>query len=180
MESEDVIRKHSISVLFRIALFILVYIGLIALGVFLLWIAYRFAVWGFLHFTAISSFRLILILIGAMIGGIGFSVMFGIYLVKFIFSKTQNINANRRLVTEAECPALFNAIREVASATQCPMPKKVYLSPDVNACVFYDTSFWSIFFPVKKNLEIGLGLFTSTNTSELKGILAHDISHRKV
>ena len=64
MESEDVIRKHSISVLFRIALFILVYIGLIALGVFLLWIAYRFAVWGFLHFTAISSFRLILILIG--------------------------------------------------------------------------------------------------------------------
>lgn len=177
MESEDVIRKHSISVLFRIALFILVYIGLIALGVFLLWIAYRFAVWGFLHLTAISSIRLILILIGVMIGGIGFSVMFSIYLVKFIFSKTQNVNANRRLVTETECPALFNAIREVASATQCPMPKKVYLSPDVNACVFYDTSFWSIFFPVKKNLEIGLGLFTSTNTSELKGILAHEFGH---
>lgn len=177
MESEEIIRKHSIHVLFRIILFILVYIGLIALGVFLLWIAYRFAVWGILHLTSISSVRLILLLLGIMIGGIGFSVMFGIYLVKFIFAKTQNINENRRLITEAECPALFKVIREVASATQCPMPKKVYLSPDVNACVFYDTSFWSIFFPVRKNLEIGLGLFTSTNTSELKGILAHEFGH---
>lgn len=177
MESEDIIRKHSIHVLFRIALFILVYIGLIALGVLLLWVAYQFTVWGILHLTAISNIKIILILIGIMIGGIGFSVMFGIYLVKFIFSRTQNTNENRRRITEAECPALFNAIREVASATQCPMPKKVFLSPDANACVFYDTSFWSIFFPVKKNLEIGLGLFTSTNTSELKGILAHEFGH---
>ena len=157
MESEDVIRKHSISVLFRIALFILVYIGLIALGVFLLWIAYRFAVWGFLHLTAISSIRLILILIGVMIGGIGFSVMFGIYLVKFIFSKTQNVNANRRLVTETECPALFNAIREVASATQCPMLKR-YIYRRTSMHVSFTTQLLEHLFPCKKESGDWLGI----------------------
>lgn len=177
MKHNDTIRQHSSIVLFRISLFIFVYIGLIAIGVLLIWLAYRFCFWGVLHLTALHSIRLMLLLLALMVGGIGFSLMFGIYLVKFIFSRTINNNESRRLITETECPQLFQAIREVALETQCPMPKKVYLSPDVNACVFYNTSFWSIFFPVKKNLEIGLGLFNATNTDELKGILAHEFGH---
>lgn len=177
MKHNDTIRQHSSIVLFKISLFILVYIGLIAIGVLLIWLAYQFCFWEVLHLTALHSIRLMLLLLALMVGGIGFSLMFGIYLVKFIFSRTINNNESRRLITETECPQLFQAIREVALETQCPMPKKVYLSPDVNACVFYNTSFWSIFFPVKKNLEIGLGLFNATNTNELKGILAHEFGH---
>ena len=80
-------------------------------------------------------------------------------------------------VTESDCPQLFQMIHEVALATRCKMPKHVYLSPDVNACVFYDTSFWSIFFPVRKNLEIGLGLFDGLNVSEVQAIIGHEFGH---
>jgi Zn-dependent protease with chaperone function len=53
----------------------------------------------------------------------------------------------------------------------------VYLIPDVNASVFYNSSFWSMFFPVKKNLQIGLGLLNSVNVGELKAVLAHEFGH---
>jgi len=38
-------------------------------------------------------------------------------------------------------------------------------------------AFWSIFFPVKKNLEIGLGLFDGTSIDEVKSIIAHEFGH---
>ena len=72
---------------------------------------------------------------------------------------------------------MFAMIRDVARQTGCKMPKHVYLSPDVNACVFYNTSFWSIFFPVRKNLEIGLGLFDGTSVNEVKSVIAHEFGH---
>ncbi|MBK6964785.1 MAG: hypothetical protein IPH20_12810 [Bacteroidales bacterium] len=56
--------------------------------------------------------------------------------------------------------------------TSCP--KKVYLSSDVNAAVFYDSSFGVCFFPIKKNLQIGLGLVNTITETELKAILAHE------
>src|SRR5690606_38074555 len=56
-------------------------------------------------------------------------------------------------------------------------PKKIYLSSDVNAFVSYDSSFWSMFFPVRKNLTIGLGLVNSVNLSEFKAVLAHEFGH---
>lgn len=85
MKHNDTIRQHSSIVLFKISLFILVYIGLIAIGVLLIWLAYQFCFWGVLHLTALHSIRLMLLLLALMVGGIGFSLMFGIYLVKFIF-----------------------------------------------------------------------------------------------
>ncbi|MEL6257077.1 MAG: M48 family metalloprotease, partial [Bacteroidota bacterium] len=54
---------------------------------------------------------------------------------------------------------------------------RIYLSNQVNASVFYDSSFWSMFFPVKKNLNIGLGVVTSVNLTEFKAIMAHEFGH---
>ncbi len=56
-------------------------------------------------------------------------------------------------------------------------PKKVYLTAEVNASVFYDSSFWSMFLPIKKNLIIGLGLVNTVTKEELKAILAHEFGH---
>lgn len=172
-----VIQRQVKDVIFKIVLFVFVYVLLIALGATLIWFAFKLAFWMLGAILDIRNIRAIIFILLAVAGGVGFALMFGLYLVKFLFSKTRNENSKRRLVTEQECPELFKAIREVAGSTNCPMPKKVFLSPDVNACVFYDTSFWSIFFPVKKNLEIGLGLFTCTNMDELKSILAHEFGH---
>lgn len=178
MDSTSTAVKHQAKdVIIKIALFVFVYVLLIALGATLLWFAFQLVYFALPIVFSYSGIRAIIFMLLLIAGGVGFALMFGLYLVKFLFSRTRNENSQRRLVTEKECPELFKAIREVATATSCPMPKKVFLSPDVNACVFYDTSFWSIFFPVQKNLEIGLGLFTCTNVDELKSILAHEFGH---
>ena len=74
-------------------------------------------------------------------------------------------------------PELFALIDDVVNEVQTQHPKKVFLSSDVNAFVNYNSSFWSMFFPVKKNLTIGLGLINTTTVSELKAILAHEFGH---
>ena len=171
------IKRQARGVIFRIVLFVLVYILLIALGAALIYFSVLGAIYGGMVILALGISQLGVILALVIIGVLGFAFMFGLYLIKFLFSGTKNENPGRRQIKENECPVLFQAIREVAKATACPMPKKVFLSPQVNACVFYNTSFWSIIFPVKKNLEIGLGLFTCMNVDELKSILAHEFGH---
>src|SRR6202012_5732895 len=39
------------------------------------------------------------------------------------------------------------------------------------------SSFWSMFLPVRKNLEIGLGLVNSINISEFKAVMAHEFGN---
>ena len=118
-----------------------------------------------------------LITIFAGIGLIGVGVMVFIFLVKFMFSVSRYDRSNIIEITEAEQPALFGFIRQLTQDTQTRFPRRIYLSADVNACVFYDSSFWSMFFPVKKNLQIGLGLVNSLNLSEFKAVMAHEFGH---
>ena len=69
------------------------------------------------------------------------------------------VSQNRVEVKREECPKLFSMIADVAKSTGNKMPKHVYLTAEVNACVFYNsTSIWAIFFPTRKNLMVGLGL----------------------
>ncbi|MBL7746870.1 MAG: M48 family metalloprotease, partial [Chitinophagaceae bacterium] len=118
-----------------------------------------------------------LITIVAGIGLIGVGVMVFIFLVKFLFSVSRYDRSNIIEVKEDEQPALFGFIRQLTKDTQTHFPRRIYLSADVNACVFYDSSFWSMFFPVKKNLQIGLGLVNSVNVSEFKAVMAHEFGH---
>src|SRR5262249_19861313 len=68
----------------------------------------------------------------------------------------------------------FAFLRRLCRDTRAPFPKRVYLSPDVNAAVFYHESFLNLFLPTRKNLVIGLGLVNQLNLSELKAVLAHE------
>ena len=80
-------------------------------------------------------------------------------------------------ITRKDEPALFSMIDEIVEKVDTSFPKKVYLSSNVNAAVFYDSSFWSMFFPIRKNLQIGLGLVNTVSKSELKAILSHEFGH---
>lgn len=165
------------NVLFRIVCFVIYYLMLIALGVVVFVESFKvvrdLVVLFFETENPIAYLGYILLIIGLSF----FALMLGSYLIKPLFSFKKDKKANRIEVNESECPDLYAMIREVAAATHCAMPKRIYLSPDVNACVFYDTSFWSIFFPVKKNLEIGLGLFDETSVEEVKAVIAHEFGH---
>ena len=178
MDRNRQIRNLVTSVLFRILLFLVYYIGLIVLGLaIIVGIAYASFAWLPDVLIAVSYIRLIIICVIIWAGLCSFALVFGAYLVKPLFSSTKSINNQRVEVSEKDCPELFVMIRDVAKGVGTKMPKHVYLTTDVNACVFYNTTFWSIFFPVRKNLEIGLGLFEGLSEDELKSIIAHEFGH---
>lgn len=157
-------------VMSTIILFFIVYIALVvaavclAIGCFYL---------GGMIIIAMPKFITLALGLGLM--AVGVSLVF--FLIKFIFAKRIEDNTQRVEVTEAEQPRLFAFIRQLTKETQTPFPKKIFLSPQVNACVFYNSSFWSMFFPVKKNLEIGLGLVNAINMGEFKAVMAHEFGH---
>ncbi|HEY9542531.1 M48 family metallopeptidase [Prevotella sp.] len=169
-------------VLKRMAVFGLVYVLLILLGVLLLVGSYLWATrWGWYILLAtisqIHSGAIIAIVLGLYVGVILLSLAFGLYLIKYIFARHRDDDTDRIEVTEADCPRLFRLINETADAVGAARPYKVYLTPQVNASAFFNTSIWSMLFPVKKNLNFGLGLLVGMNTEEVRSILAHEFGH---
>ncbi|WP_343534121.1 M48 family metallopeptidase [Pedobacter sp.] len=117
------------------------------------------------------------ITLGLGIGLIGLGVIVFVFLVKFIFKKHKIDRSHLIELTEEDAPLLYEEIRDIVDKVQTTFPKKIYLSHEVNACVFYDSTFLSMFLPVKKNLQIGMALVNSTSRTELKAILAHEFGH---
>ena len=117
----------------------------------------------------------ITIILGAGMASFGILVL--IFLLKFIFQTRKVDCSHLKEIIQTDEPEIFNLVYEIAIQVGTQFPKKIYWSPDVNAAVFYDSSFWSMFFPVKKNLLIGMGLLNTVSKEELKAILAHEFGH---
>jgi Zn-dependent protease with chaperone function len=100
-----------------------------------------------------------------------------LFLLKGLFKRQQADPALRVEVKEKDQPVLFAFIRRLCEETGAPFPRRVYLSPEVNAAVFYNSSFLSLFLPTRKNLLIGLGLVNVLNLTEFKAVLAHEFGH---
>ncbi len=131
--------------------------GLLALGIFSL------------------SINLFTLLIG--LGLIAMGLLLVVFMLKFLFQRNETQETSDVLITRNQEPQLFALIDEVVSQLDVKPPKKVFLAPDVNASVFYNSSFWSMFFPVRKNLRIGLGLMNALNREELRAVIAHEFGH---
>jgi Zn-dependent protease with chaperone function len=100
-----------------------------------------------------------------------------VFLVKGLFKRSPSDPSLRVEITEKEQPVLFAFIRRLCRDTRAPFPRRVFLSPEVNAAVFYNSSFLSLVWPTRKNLVIGLGLVNRLNLSEFKAVLAHEFGH---
>lgn len=111
------------------------------------------------------------------LGLVGSGVMLIYFVIKFMFKRTPEDRAGMVEIFEADQPELFAFINKITQETGAASPKHIYLAADVNAGVFYDSNFWSMFFPIKKNLKIGLGLVNSLNVSEFKAVMAHEFGH---
>ena len=114
-------------------------------------------------------------IIGIGIASFGFFIL--VFLLKFIFASHKIDRSYLYEIKKMDEPELFNMIKEIVKEIGTSFPKKVYLSNEVNASVFYNSSFFSMFFPVRKNLQIGLGLVNSVTKEEIKAILSHEFGH---
>ncbi|HRZ97698.1 MAG TPA: M48 family metallopeptidase [Paludibacter sp.] len=127
--------------------------------------------------VTLIAYKPMFITIALGLGLASMGILILIFLLKFIFKSHKQDRSNLLEVKEDQEPELFKMIREIVNEVGTNFPKKVYLSSEVNASVFYDSSFWSMFFPVKKNLLIGLGLVNTITKEELKAILSHEFGH---
>jgi Zn-dependent protease with chaperone function len=130
----------------------------------------------YLGYQIVINFPKVLTLIIGC-GLVGLGVMVIIFLLKFLFEKTQEDISDSIEITAKEQPELVAFIHDIAKQTGTHKPKKIFISHDVNACVFYNSSFWSMFLPVRKNLKIGMGLINALNINEFKAVIAHEFGH---
>lgn len=163
-------KAQTTKAIFAIILFVIVYMMLF---LFVIGITFFCAYSGIMIIAATPS--LITILVGGGLASLG--ILLVIFLLKFIFKSHKVDRSHLIEIKKADEPKLFLLIEEIVKEVGTSFPKKVYVSADVNASVFYDSSFWSMFFPVKKNLQIGMGLVNTISTQELKAILAHEFGH---
>jgi Zn-dependent protease with chaperone function len=170
VEPSAAFKKEVSRVLLAIFFFVLTYVVLAALAIGL---AVLCALGGVALIALRPSF--ITLMLGVGMIALGGLVVF--FLFKFLFAKNDVDRSGLTEITETEQPVLFDFVRRLTEETRTQFPKKIYVSSDVNASVFYNSSLWSMVFPVKKNLQIGLGLVNSVNVSEFKAILAHEFGH---
>ncbi|MBZ0116217.1 MAG: M48 family metalloprotease [Sandaracinaceae bacterium] len=159
-------RLQVVVVLFSLFLFLAFYLALVAASGWLVWQALIFPL-------PRIGFWTLLLKCSAVFG----SAMLFAFLVKGLLKRSKDDRSDLVEVSEDGEPALFDFLRRLCAETGTPMPKHVYLSPDVNAAVFYDSSILSLFWPVRKNLLIGLGLVNALELSELKAVLGHELGH---
>lgn len=160
----------AIRAMLSILLFLVVYIFLVVAAVGLTFLLG----WGGIMLVAL---RPSVLTIGLGLGMTGAGVLILIFLLKFIFKRHIVDRSHLTEIRPEQQPQLFAFIREIVDEVHTKFPKKVYLSADVNASVFYDSGFWSMFLPVKKNLHIGIGLVNTVSVNEFRAILAHEFGH---
>lgn len=187
MDRKTKIIGLSTLVLAQVALFVIVYLATIAIGAGLVYLAFYASIWiipPFFEIVVPLMMRAgklgIVMIIAPIIGFIGlwtFIIAVGIFLIKPLFTfSNRNKNYGKEIKRE-DSPCLYDMIMKTAKAAGVRRPKHIYVNHEVNACVFFNTGFWNIFLPVRKNLAIGLGLFESTNTEEVQSIIAHEFGH---
>ncbi len=107
----------------------------------------------------------------------GISFLLTVFLLKSLFTVRKSGNPGGVEVTAEDEPVLFDFLHRLADEIGAPKPHRVFITPEVNAAVFYDLSLINLIFPSKKNLIIGLGLVNVLNLGELKAVLAHEFGH---
>lgn len=170
IETSPEFRKKAKAAVFSIILFIIVYFLL-----FISALALTAACIAAGIFIIAAKPMFLTLMLGVGLASLG--VLISYFLIKFLFKKHINDRNHLTEITKKDEPELFAMINDIVLQTGTDFPKKVYLSYDVNASVFYDSSFWSMFLPIKKNLTIGIGLVNTCTKQELKAILAHEFGH---
>ena len=121
----------------------------------------------------------LLVLIGRAIGGTGGMTLFLIislvinFASYFFSDKIALSMAHAQAVSEQEAPQLYSIIRELTQKDNIPMPK-IYITPDMQPNAFATGRN-----PKHASVAVTQGILKVLNVDQLKGVLAHEISHVK-
>jgi Zn-dependent protease with chaperone function len=155
-------RRHAYLAVAGLAVFIAAYLGLTA---WFAWAAVR--MWRQIGVTGNGWW---------LVGSAG-TAFLALFMLKALVFVRRGKPGKMIEVTRADHPRLFDFLDRVAADARAPRPHRVFVSPEVNAAVFYDLTVLNLLWPSRKNLVIGLGVVNALNLSELKAVLAHEFGH---
>jgi len=132
----------------------------------------------FKTFVLLAGFGALLMGIGSFFGtgGLFIGLAIGLLFVggSYWFSDTLAVKAaGAQPVTEQEAPELYAIVRELAQRDDMPMPR-IYLSPAAQPNAFATGRG-----PKKAVVAVTQGLLQVLDRDELRGVLAHELSHVK-
>jgi heat shock protein HtpX len=127
----------------------------------------------------LSILTVLLVFVGQLIGGSQGASM------AFIFALVMNLGAywfsdkivlamyRAKPLSETEAPAVFRAVRELATRDHIPMPKLYWLPTKTPNAFATGRS------PKHASIAVTAGILELMSEEELKGVLAHELSHVK-
>ena len=125
----------------------------------------------------LTGLTLLLVYVGQLLGGEGGMMM------AFIFACVMNLGAyffsdkivlasyRAQPVAESEAPEIYQIVRELAAEAKMPMPR-IYLIPTASPNAFATGRN-----PKHAVVAVTQGILEILNKEELKGVLAHELSH---
>ena len=119
------------------------------------------------------------LIIGGLIGGgpgLTIALVLSFLFVGFSYWKSDTLAiraARAKPVTEAEMPQYYAVVRELTQRADMPMPK-LYVSPDMQPNAFATGRS-----PEHAAVAVTQGILQICDWDELRGVLAHEISHVK-
>jgi len=131
----------------------------------------------FKTFVLLAGIGGLLVAVGSVIGGRGGAVigmLFGFGIVGFSYWNSDKlaIKAARAVpVTETQMPEYYRIMRELTTAANMPMPK-LYMTPDLQPNAFATGRN-----PEHAAVAVTQGILNILDWDELRGVLAHEISH---
>ena len=127
----------------------------------------------------LSVLTVLLVFVGQLMGGANGAAS------AFVFALLMNLGAywfsdklvlamyRAKPLTEAEAPQVYRAVREIAQRDHVPMPKLYWLPTRTPNAFATGRS------PKHASVAVTSGLLEIMNEEELKGVLAHELSHVK-
>ncbi len=116
-------------------------------------------------------------LVAIQYGGAVALSLLTLFLVKGLFKGRKAERTAHVQLKPTDHPELFAFIARVYADAGAPPPRRVYVSPDVNAALIYSTSVVNLVIPPSKDLLLGLGLVNVVTLAEFKAVLAHEFGH---
>ena len=127
----------------------------------------------------LSLLTMLLVFIGHLLGGVqgatfAFAFALLINFISYWFSDRIILAMYRaKPLSESEAPQVFRAVREIASRQGMPMPTLYWIPTQTPNAFATGRS------PQHASVAVTSGLLELMNEEELKGVLAHELSHVK-
>lgn len=155
---------------------VLLPVAYLAFATFIAYCVYWYALHGLALFSSLAgTFQLLILKVVLYIGPLLGGAIAVFFMFKPILARRRK-SAPPLELNPAQHPRLYQFIAHLCDLSRVPMPRRIYLSCDLNAGAGFRRG-WLSFFGNDLVVQLGLPLVAGMNTRQLAAVLAHELGH---